>query len=439
MSERDVLIDRIAGARRRRPRLRRCLRPSSRLSGRGAPSDPVGLRPQDRARKRRRAKVSPGSSGCAMRSCRRSSSVGADRPAHVPLRLESEVAAVAWRLVDESGASSEGRAEPVAGARRTGALATAALAPGYHRLAVDAGERKRRGDAHRRAGAMLGAARRRRRGARAGASRRSSTPVARTRTSASAPMRMPARRPRTAAALGASFSASARSTPSFGADRGKISPYSPSSRLFLETLHIDPAPWSRVSRAARRSASSTSPRTRIAALREAAARRPRRRLGGPAACPRCAVGDVQGSRRSGLRRLPPRARGRRSRTTPPSRRSPSISAPRGGLGRRMAGSATAPPPRPRGRALPRRPPGAGRLPCLAAMARRQPARGGLPARARRRHDARPLPRPRRRRRPWRLRGLVASGALRRTASRSARRPTFSGRKARIGDCRRSTR
>ena len=26
----------------------------------------------------------------------------------------------------------------------------------------------------------------------------------------------------------------------FGSDRTKISPYSPSSRLFLETLHIDP-------------------------------------------------------------------------------------------------------------------------------------------------------------------------------------------------------
>ena len=146
---------------------------------------------------------------------------------------------MAWRLVDEGGASSEGRAEPVAGPDGP-ALPLPRLAPGYHRLAVDAGSataeatiiaaparcwepRDVAGGARCwglaaqlyafRSGENLGI------GTYADAGKAAAD----------------------AGALGASYLGLSPVHALFGADRGKISPYSPSSRLFLETLHIDPA------------------------------------------------------------------------------------------------------------------------------------------------------------------------------------------------------
>ncbi|MFL5231575.1 MAG: malto-oligosyltrehalose synthase [Microvirga sp.] len=193
-------------------------------------------------------------------------SIGTDRPAHIPLRLESEVAAVAWRLVDEDGTMREGRAEPVAGPDGP-ALPLPRLAPGYHRLAVDAGSasaettliaaparcwepRDVAGGARCwglaaqlyafRSGENLGI------GTYADAGKAAAD----------------------AGALGASYLGLSPVHALFGADRGKISPYSPSSRLFLETLHIDPVavPGFAASPAQRL---LDEKRPRIAALRDA--------------------------------------------------------------------------------------------------------------------------------------------------------------------------
>ena len=70
-----------------------------------------------------------------------------------------------------------------------------------------------------------------------------------------------------AGALGAAFLGLSPVHALFGSDRGKVSPYSPSSRLFLETLHLDPAalPGFAGSEAARL---LDAARDRIAALRE---------------------------------------------------------------------------------------------------------------------------------------------------------------------------
>ena len=136
-----------------------------------------------------------------------------------------------------------------------------------------------------------------------------------------------------AGALGASFLGLSPVHALFAADRAKISPYSPSSRLFLETLHIDPSavPGFAGSRAARLLAEAAP---RIAALREGAlvdhlgvwsVLRPvfdalfadiRARGGDPA-----------------FDGFPPRTRRRRSKRTPPSRPCRSISGPRARGGR----------------------------------------------------------------------------------------------------------
>ena len=75
---------------------------------------------------------------------------------------------------------------------------------------------------------------------------------------------------RGAAPLGASFIGLSPVHALFASDRTKVSPYSPSSRLFLETLHIDPqaVPGFAGSEAARLLAESGR-QARIAALRDA--------------------------------------------------------------------------------------------------------------------------------------------------------------------------
>ncbi len=166
-------------------------------------------------------------------------SIGTDRPAHIPLRLESEVAAVAWRLLDEGGTTREGRAEPVAGPDGP-ALPLPRLAPGYHRLAVDAGSAS--------AEATLIAAPARCWEPRdvAGGARcwGLAAQLYAFRSGENLGIGTYADAGKAAAdagALGASYLGLSPVHALFGADRGKISPYSPSSRLFLETLHIDPA------------------------------------------------------------------------------------------------------------------------------------------------------------------------------------------------------
>jgi (1->4)-alpha-D-glucan 1-alpha-D-glucosylmutase len=159
--------------------------------------------------------------------------VEADLPAHVRLRPGDEGETLAWRLVDEGGAAQEGRAD-------AGMLSLPALRAGYHRLRVE------RGGAEA-AATIISApprcweppeiaagARSWGLAAQLYALRSASNLGIGTYTDAG-------KAAADAGALGASFLGLSPVHALFGADRTKISPYSPSSRLFLETLHIDPA------------------------------------------------------------------------------------------------------------------------------------------------------------------------------------------------------
>jgi (1->4)-alpha-D-glucan 1-alpha-D-glucosylmutase len=188
--------------------------------------------------------------------------VEANRPARIPLGGADGAHTVVWRLADESGRAREARA-----ALDDGALGLPRLAPGYYRLAAEAGGRS--------AEATLIAAPPRcfeprdlAEGARGwgfaaqlyGLRSAGNLGIG---TYADAGAAAEA-----AAGLGASFLGLSPVHALFGADRMKFSPYSPSSRLFLETLHIDPTAIRGFegSAAARLLADS---RDRIAALRDA--------------------------------------------------------------------------------------------------------------------------------------------------------------------------
>ena len=263
MSGHDDLVDRIADLVGRRARLQRLFRQRGqhRRSRRGAPFSPISAyRPR---RRRSLATASPGSNGCAAASCRRLVPVAAGQPATIPLRgAPGGDGDVAPRRRRRRGA----RRPRSAGSARVGAAAPGArLSPACRR-----GRRaEQRSDAHRRAGALLGAARVRGRARVPGASPPSSTASARAAISASAPMPTRARRRPAPARSALPSSASARCMRCSQPTAAKISPYSPSSRLFLETLHIDPSavPGFAGSRAARLLAEAAP---RIAALREAA-------------------------------------------------------------------------------------------------------------------------------------------------------------------------
>ncbi|HEX8663166.1 MAG TPA: malto-oligosyltrehalose synthase [Beijerinckiaceae bacterium] len=165
--------------------------------------------------------------------------VEANRPVQIPLRLRDGVLAVTWRLTDEDGASREGRAEPADGPDGP-VLALPRLSTGYHRLHVEAGSD--------RADATIVAAPPRCWEPRdvAGGARywglAAQLYALRSKTNLGIGTYVDAgTAAEDAGALGASFLGLSPVHALFGADRTKISPYSPSSRLFLETLHIDPS------------------------------------------------------------------------------------------------------------------------------------------------------------------------------------------------------
>jgi (1->4)-alpha-D-glucan 1-alpha-D-glucosylmutase len=189
----------------------------------------------------------------------RSLAVTAGEEAEIPLRT----GAATWILTEEGGRRREGRASE-------GVLALPALPAGYHRLEVSAG-------AEREVATVIAAPARcwepawMREGERAFGlaaqvyGLRSATNLG---IGTYADIREAAE---AAAPLGASFVGLSPLHALFASDRGKISPYSPSSRLFLETLHIDPTalPHFAGSEAARL-LTEDGRAARIAALREMA-------------------------------------------------------------------------------------------------------------------------------------------------------------------------
>ncbi|GJD33136.1 malto-oligosyltrehalose synthase [Methylobacterium aerolatum] len=163
--------------------------------------------------------------------------VEARRATRVPLRVPGGAKTLVWRLVDERGAAREGRAPITAS---DPAFELPPLTPGYHRLTVAVGEA--------RAESFVIAAPQRcwrpKAYAEEGASDwglaaqlyglRSAGNIG-IGTYADA-----GEAAREAALRGAAFLGLSPVHALFGSDRTKISPYSPSSRLFLETLFIAP-------------------------------------------------------------------------------------------------------------------------------------------------------------------------------------------------------
>ncbi len=192
----------------------------------------------------------------------------ARRSLRVPLRTNETSGTVAWRLVDEHDRAREGRAALMPTAAGVG-FDLPPLTPGYHRLIVSFGEAK--------ADSWVVAAPQRcwrpRAYAEDGArdwglatqlyGLRSPTNLG-IGTYADA-----GRAARDAGLRGASFLGLSPAHALFPSDRTKISPYSPSSRLFLETLYIEPGalPGFAGSRAAE---VLESHRARIEALRDTA-------------------------------------------------------------------------------------------------------------------------------------------------------------------------
>nr|WP_091946031.1 malto-oligosyltrehalose synthase [Methylorubrum salsuginis] len=192
----------------------------------------------------------------------------ARRSLRVKLRTNETSGTVAWRLVDEHDRAREGRAALMPTAEGVG-FDLPPLTPGYHRLTVSFGEAK--------ADSWVVAAPQRcwrpRAYAEDGArdwglatqlyGLRSPTNLG-IGTYADA-----GRAARDAGLRGASFLGLSPAHALFPSDRTKISPYSPSSRLFLETLYIEPGalPGFAGSRAAE---VLESHRARIEALRDTA-------------------------------------------------------------------------------------------------------------------------------------------------------------------------
>ena len=174
-----------------------------------------------------------------------------------------EAGPATWRLLEEGGRQREGRAVE-------GRIEFPPLTPGYHRLTVTAGDRTQEAT-------VISAPARcwepgwMREGGRAwglaaqiyGLRSKTNLGIGSYRDLKAAA--------EGAAPLGASFIGLSPVHALFAADRTKTSPYSPSSRLFLETLHIDPTalPGFAGSAAARLLAEEERA-ARIATLREAA-------------------------------------------------------------------------------------------------------------------------------------------------------------------------
>ena len=187
----------------------------------------------------------------------------AGREARVPLNA-LRVGVATWRLTDEGGATREGRASISDG--RGAAMPLPHLAAGYYRLSVDLGEqsgvatliaappccwRSREIDDGRRYWGIAAQTYSLRSEANLGIG--SYVDVGEAAEGAGR--------------LGASFLGLSPVHALFAVDRTKISPYSPSSRLFLETLHIDPRSVAGASPQTARILAEAEPR--IMALREA--------------------------------------------------------------------------------------------------------------------------------------------------------------------------
>ncbi|HEY7382282.1 MAG TPA: malto-oligosyltrehalose synthase [Beijerinckiaceae bacterium] len=191
----------------------------------------------------------------------------AGQPARIPLRNVDGADTAAWRLVDESGAVREGRT-PLASGAHGAVLALPEIGAGYYELTLTVGGRS--GEA------TVIAAPPRCFALRELADGAPGWGLAAQIYSLRSPRNLgigtymdTGAAAEHAGALGASFIGLSPVHALFAADRTKISPYSPSSRLFLETLHIDPTalPGFAGSRAARLFQDSAE---RIAALRESA-------------------------------------------------------------------------------------------------------------------------------------------------------------------------
>jgi (1->4)-alpha-D-glucan 1-alpha-D-glucosylmutase len=159
--------------------------------------------------------------------------VEAGRSARVPLRAPSGSSAT-WRLTEESGGTREGRVTPTGDA-----LVLPALGPGYHNLELAAGGAPWR--------ATVIAAPRRcwsprslRDGARLWGLTTQVYALRGTEDLGIGGYAEVATLAERAGALGADFLGLSPVHALFASDRTKISPYSPSSRLFLESLFIDP-------------------------------------------------------------------------------------------------------------------------------------------------------------------------------------------------------
>src|SRR5215207_5130089 len=188
--------------------------------------------------------------------------VEAGRTATIPVRGACHTAV--WRLADEGGGAQEGGASLSTDAQ---GLTLPRLAPGYYRLTVEASGRSAETTviaAPRRCYEM----RELTEGARYWGLAAQLYSFRSEHNLGIGTYRDTADAAAAAGGLGASFVGLSPVHALFAADRSKISPYSPSSRLFLATLPIDPT-------AVRGFAASPAQRllderrTRIAALREA--------------------------------------------------------------------------------------------------------------------------------------------------------------------------
>jgi len=160
----------------------------------------------------------------------------AGRPFRVPLRGVGEGSAV-WRINEESGAARDGRASVATAAGAS--LPLPALPAGYHRLQVRIGDRTGQ--------ATIVAAPRRcweprpvREGARLWGTTAQIYSLRSARNLGIGDYTDVGDLATGTAEFGASFLGLSPVHALFAADRTKISPYSPSSRLFLETIFIDP-------------------------------------------------------------------------------------------------------------------------------------------------------------------------------------------------------
>ncbi len=164
-------------------------------------------------------------------------SIEAGREASIPVRLSPETT-ITWQVTGEDDTRREGRAA-VTYDGQVSRFALPALAAGYHHLRVDTGR-------HDVAATLIAPPFRCwepeefRRGARLWGVTAQVYGLRSARQLGIGDYSDVAEAAHGSGALGASFLGLSPLHALFTSDRSKISPYSPSSRLFLETIHIDP-------------------------------------------------------------------------------------------------------------------------------------------------------------------------------------------------------